>query len=81
MPVDEKLGTRPPPCLQASPLQNHIIVSDNLAHLQRLLVHDIATFLVRLGDEDKIQPANARHGDDGHNRLFLARPDNARLNE
>src|ERR1700686_117515 len=62
-------------------VDHDIVVADDLADLERLLVDHVSTFLVSLGNESEIKAADSRHGYDRNNRLFLASPDHTGADE
>ena len=55
-------------------VEHDIVVADDLADLERLLVDYVSTFLIGLGDKREIEAADARHSHDRHHRLFLRYP-------
>src|ERR1700679_4367000 len=62
-------------------VEHDIIVADDLADLERLLMDHIPTLLIGLGDKSKIEPADSRHGHHRNHRFLLASPNHARAND
>lgn len=58
-------------------IEHHIVVADDLADLQRLLVDYISAFLVRFGNEREIKATDSRDGYHRNDGLFLAPPDDS----
>src|ERR1700686_1550545 len=62
-------------------VDHDIVVADDLADLERLLVDHVSTFLVSLSDKSEIEAADSRHSYDRNNRLFLAAPNHTGADE
>jgi hypothetical protein len=56
-------------------IEDDIVVADDLADLERLLVDYVSTSLVRLSDESEIEAADSGYGNDWNHGFFLAAPD------
>src|SRR5260370_13940363 len=80
--IDQKLGAGDDYLVSRFyAVEDDIVVADDLADLERLLVDHVSTLLVRLSHESEIEAASSRHGHDRHNRLFLAAPDHTVADE
>ena len=80
--VDQKLRARDDDFVTGlHAVQHHVVVSDDLADLERLLVDNISTFLVGLGNECEIESADARDRNHRDNRFLIGSPNNASANE
>jgi hypothetical protein len=73
--IDQKLGAGDDYFVSGLYAVEHdIVIADDLADLERLLVDYVSTFLIGLGHESEVKAADSRHGHDRNHGLFPGCP-------